>query len=101
MKKLSFATFDPLVRDTPSHCDICHSGAPIFTYELRTQDEHGERRNIYGFCCSACGPRLLKTLEREESRDWEAEEAAMEAEDFDIRSFRQRRAIAFGVSRRN
>ena len=101
MKKLSFATFDPLIRDTPSRCDICRTGSPIFSYELRTQDEVGERRNIYGFCCAACGPRLLKKLEREESREWAAEEAALEADDMDVRGFRERRAAAFGAGRRN
>jgi hypothetical protein len=101
MKKLSFTTFDPLVRDTPARCDVCRSGPPIFAYELRTQDEHGERRNIYGFCCAACGPRLLKKLEREESRAWAAEEAALEAEDIDISDFHERRAAAFGIGRRN
>ena len=101
MKKLSFATFDPLIRDAPAHCDICHSGPSIFTYELRTQDEHGERRNIYGFCCGACGPRLLKKLEREESREWAAEEAALQADDMDIADFHERRAAAFGARTRN
>jgi hypothetical protein len=101
MKKLSFATFDPLIRDTPASCDICRSGSPIFSYELRTQDEHGERRNIYGFCCAACGPRLLKKLEREESREWAAEEAALEADDIDISDFHERRAAAFGIRSRN
>ena len=101
MKKLSFSTFDPLIRDAPPRCDICNSGSPIFSYELRTQDEHGERRNIYGFCCMACGPRLLKKLEREESRDWAAEEAALHADDMDISDFHERFTSAFGASRRS
>src|SRR5690348_11164843 len=101
MKRLSFATFDPLIRDTPARCDICDSGSPIFSYEFRTQDEHGERRNIFGFCCAACGPRLLKKLEREESREWAAEEAALEADEMDVSAFHERRATAFGGTRRN
>lgn len=101
MKKISFATFDPLIADAPTRCGICHTGAPIFSYELRTQDEHGERRNIYGFCCASCGPRLLKKLEREESREWAAEEAALEADDLDISDFHERRTATFGIGRRN
>jgi hypothetical protein len=101
MKKLSFATFDPVIRDAPTHCDTCHSGSPIFSYELRTQDEHGERRNIYGFCCAGCGPQLLKKLGHQECRDWADEEAALQADDLEIGDFHERRAAAFGPSRRN
>lgn len=97
MMRVSFATFDPLIRDTPERCDLCLSASPIFSYEFRTHDEQGERRFLYGFCCAACGPKLLKKLERAESREWAAEEAALEADDLDVSEFHKRRVAAFSA----
>jgi hypothetical protein len=99
MMKVSFATFDPLVRDVPERCDLCKSSQPVFSYEFRTQDEFGERRFLYGFCCVSCAPKLLKNLEREESRAWAAEEAALEADDTDVSELHKRRLAAFGSGR--
>lgn len=99
MMRVSFATFDPLVRDTPEHCDLCSSNSPIFIYEFRTQDEFGERRFLYGFCCVACGPKLLKKLERQELREWAAEEAALEADELDASDLRRRRLTAISGNR--
>jgi hypothetical protein len=84
MTRISFATFDPLTCDVSPRCDLCSSSRPVFTYEFRTQDEFGERRFLYGFCCSSCGPKLLKKLERKESREWMAEEAALQADELDV-----------------
>ena len=100
MMRVSFSTFDPLFRDTPEHCDLCLSSPPVFTYEFRTQDEFGERRFLYGFCCVACGPKLLKKLERQELREWAAEEAALEADELDVSDFRKRR-LAIVTGHRN
>lgn len=77
--KVSFATFDPLVRDVPQFCDLCTASAPIFSYEFSTADENQETRFLHGFCCSSCAPDLVKRLAEIENRMWALEEAALEA----------------------
>lgn len=96
--KLSFATFDPLLHDTPALCGVCASAAPVFAYEFRTE-EHGETKENPGFCCVQCAGVLLKKLEGVESREWAEEEKALQAEDMDIAEFKQRRLAAFGAGR--
>ncbi|PYX85788.1 MAG: hypothetical protein DMG68_17225 [Acidobacteria bacterium] len=77
--KVSFATFDPLVRDVPQFCDLCIASAPVFAYEFATSDENDETRFLKGFCCAPCAPDLVKKLADIESRAWAEEEAALEA----------------------
>lgn len=95
MTRISFATFDPLTCDVPPRCDLCSSSRPVFTYEFRTQDEFGERRFLYGFCCSSCGPKLLKNLERKASREWVSEEANMQADELDVGDSHLRHLVSF------
>lgn len=98
--KLSLATFDPLLRDTPGLCNLCAGTVPVFTYEFRTE-EQGEARSSKGFCCAACAAALVKNLERVEAREWAEEEEALQADDMDISEFKKRRLSAFGAGTRN
>jgi hypothetical protein len=94
--KLSLATFDPLLRDTPELCNLCAGKAPVFTYEFRTE-EQGEAKSSKGFCCAACAAALVKKLERVEAREWAEEEEALEVDDVDVSDFKKRRLSAFGA----
>jgi len=86
---LHFTTFDPL-RDAPEFCQLCKSRPPVFHFELSTEKPSEEPSQRKGFCCDVCAARLVKTLERTESQQWSAEEAALAAEDFDVAEFHQR-----------
>lgn len=100
MTRISFATFDPLTCDQPRCCDLCSSSRPVFTYEFRTQDEFGERRFLYGFCCSSCGARLLKKMERRVSREWVEQEATPQAEELlEVSDSRFRFVLPFSSKR--
>ena len=90
-----FATFDPLFCEAPDTCEVCGANVPIFQYECCTQDRNKEHQYAKGFCCASCAARLLQYLKRQEAREWEEEEAALQADDMDITEFRQRRLAAF------
>lgn len=77
--KVSFATFDPLVRDVPQFCDLCIAAIPIFAYEFATADEDREAHFLKGFCCASCAPGLVSKLADIENQVWAEEEAALEA----------------------
>lgn len=77
--KVSFATFDPLVREVPQFCDLCIANAPMFAYEFATVDEDQETRFLKGFCCASCAPSLVGKLADIENEAWAEEEAALEA----------------------
>jgi hypothetical protein len=81
---LHFTTFDPL-RDAPELCNLCKARAPVFHFEFNSDKEPSS-----GFCCEVCAARLLKKLERTESQEWAAEEAALAAEDLDTDEFHKR-----------
>lgn len=98
--KLSLTTFDPLLRDTPQLCSLCADKAPVFFYDLRTE-EQGETKSSKGFCCTACALALVKKLEHLEALEWAEEEEALEIDDMDVSEFKKRRLSAFGASTRN
>jgi hypothetical protein len=89
MHSLHFTTFDPL-RDAPELCGLCGVRPPVFHFDFSTEKLAGEPSARKGFCCESCARRLLKALERTESQDWTAEEAALAADDLDTAEFRQR-----------
>ncbi len=86
---LHFSTFDPL-RDAPEFCQLCAKRPPVFHFELAIQKRTAEVCHKKGFCCHICAARLVRTLERSESRQWTAEEAALAADDFDTAEFHER-----------
>jgi hypothetical protein len=77
MHKVTFATFDPVVHDSPAFCEICTANAPIFRYELTGDENRGSATT--GYCCGFCAPGFLRRLEAIEACQWEAEEAAIES----------------------
>lgn len=85
---LHFTTFDPL-RDAPESCQLCGKRPPVIHFELAIQ-KRSENCQKKGFCCHMCAARLVRTLERSESRQWSAEAAALAADDFDTAEFHQR-----------
>lgn len=76
MNKVTFATFDPLVHDSPVFCEICAANPPVFAYSLIMAEDDGPETT--GFCCGYCAPGFLRRLENLEARQWEAEEQALE-----------------------
>jgi hypothetical protein len=86
---LHFTTFDPL-RDAPDFCQLCGTRPPVFHFEVSAEKLTGEPPVRKGFCCDICATRLLKALERTESQEWSAEEAALAADDFDTAEFHKR-----------
>lgn len=86
---LHFTTFDPL-RDAPELCQLCDRRPPVFYFELSIEKAAEEPSQRKGFCCDVCAARLVRTLERTESQQWSAEEAALAAEDFDTAEFHKR-----------
>jgi hypothetical protein len=86
---LHFTTFDPL-RDAPEFCQLCGKRPSLFHFELAIQKRTEKSCHKKGFCCHTCATRLLRTLELSESRQWNAEAAALAADDFDTAEFHQR-----------
>jgi hypothetical protein len=78
MEKITFSTFDPFVHDAPIFCEICTALPPIFIYALLEPEDDKETK---GYCCGPCAAGFLRRLENLESREWEAEEAALEDAD--------------------
>jgi len=99
MDSLFFAGFDPL-HEVPEVCTVCSSRPPVFTYDYRALEENGESQKTTGFCCVPCAAALLKKLERSESQEWSAEEAALAKDDFDVADFHKHRLAAFPGSGR-
>jgi hypothetical protein len=98
-ERVTFSTFDPVRFDSPSHCDLCTSRAPVFHYE-HTVDEAARQSPKRGFCCASCAARLLATLQNTESRVWAEEEASLKADDADASDLEERRLATFGNVRR-
>jgi len=86
---LHFTTFDPL-RDAPELCGLCRTRPPVLHFEFNSDEYQKEPLSSKGFCCEVCATRLLKTLERTESREWAEEEAALAADDLDTAEFHKR-----------
>jgi hypothetical protein len=93
-----FATFDPLYINAPDACSLCVAQPPSFTYEYCIEEENGQRQYIKGFCCAKCSQDLLKKLATTEAKEWEQEEAALEADDLDVTDLQKRRLATFGGS---
>lgn len=91
--KVTFATFDPMFRETPQQCAVCLSSPPVFRYELFSGVEEQEPEE--GFCCPACAPRILEKLEGTECQAWREEEAALKADDVDASELHRWRVAAF------
>jgi hypothetical protein len=89
-----FATFDPM-RDVPETCTRCKVKPPAFSYEAQVDHPGAEPRTLIGFCCVDCAAKLLKAMERAESREWAEEEAALAADDLDVSDLHQRRLATF------
>jgi hypothetical protein len=98
--KLCFAAFDPL-HDVPNVCGVCISNPPIFRYEFRADDKDAQAEYMKGFCCASCATKLLRVLERSESREWACEQAALEADGMDVTEFQKRRLATFSGDRNN
>lgn len=98
-ERVTFSTFDPVRFDSPSHCDLCTSRAPVFHYE-HSVDEGARQSPKRGFCCGPCAARLLGTLENAESRAWAEEEASLTADDIDASDLEERRLAPLGEVRR-
>jgi len=96
MDSVFFATFDPLLSNSPDACTLCIVHPPAFAYEYCTEDEEGERKYLNGFCCTGCAAVLLKKLANVEAGQWEAEEAVLEAEHLDTSDLQKRRLATFG-----
>jgi hypothetical protein len=90
--KMTFASFDPLFRDTPLECDNC-SSPPAFHYELFCEAEEQEPET--GFCCMSCAPQLLRKLAGLEYQAWREEEAALKKEGLDASELHDWRVAAF------
>jgi hypothetical protein len=86
---LHIMTFDPL-RDAPERCSLCEKRPPVFHFEFKSDADQKEPLTRRGFCCEICATRLLKKLERTESREWAEEEAALAAADLDTDDFHKR-----------
>lgn len=86
---LHFTTFDPL-RDAPELCGLCGARPPVFHFEFNCDTDEKEPLLSRGFCCEVCATRLLKKLERTESQEWAAEEAALAADELDTDEFHKR-----------
>jgi hypothetical protein len=99
-EKITFATFDPMRFDPPSHCDICASNPSVLHYEYSV-DEGARLSPKRGFCCSSCATRLLEKLQSAESQAWAEEEASLRAEEFDVADLEERRLAIFGELRRS
>ena len=91
-----FATFDPLYFNAPEACSLCITLPPIFTYEHCVEEANGQRQYLKGFCCAKCAQQLLQKLANTEAKEWEEEEAALEADDLDVTDFQKRRLATFG-----
>ena len=91
-----FATFDPLYFNAPDACTLCITLPPLFTYEYCIEQESGHRQYLKGFCCAKCAADLLRKLANTEAKEWEEEEAALEADDLDVTDFQKRRLATFG-----
>jgi hypothetical protein len=94
-----FATFDPLYFDAPDACSLCIAQPPAFTYEYCIEEEGGQRQYLKGFCCTRCATDLLRKLANTEAKEWEEEEAALEADDLDVTDFQKRRLATFDAVR--
>ena len=91
---ISFSTFDPLLSDAPSLCDVCETKPSILEFE--SHGEGGTARRKKGFCCSSCASVLLAELQEEESAAWAEEEASMRSDGLDMTDFHTRRLATFG-----
>jgi hypothetical protein len=91
--KITFATFDPVFRETPRQCTACATNPPVFRYEF--SDGIEEQEPEIGFCCLTCAPEILAKLAGAECRAWQEEEAALKAADVDVRELHQWRVAAF------
>lgn len=94
MDSLFLAGFDPL-HEVPEQCTICSSRPPVFCFDYRGWDEKQNPQESKGFCCTSCAISLVKQLDRAESQEWESEEAALAADDFDVTEFHKHRLAAF------
>jgi len=90
--KITFATFDPVFRETPRQCATC-SNPPVFRYELYSGVEEQEPEE--GFCCMTCAPSILEKLAGAECQAWREEEAALKADDVDVSELHKWRVAAF------
>ena len=93
MRKITFATFDPVFRDTPHRCTTCYAQPPVFRYELSYGVE--EQEPEVGFCCKDCSDAILHRLVKEESQSWREEEATLKKEDVDVNELHEWREAAF------
>jgi hypothetical protein len=66
--KITFATFDPVFRETPRQCTACATNPPVFRYEF--SDGIEEQEPEIGFCCLTCAPEILAKLAGAECRAW-------------------------------
>lgn len=92
---ISFSTFDPLLSDAPSLCDVCETKPSIFEFESHGSN-NGTSRRKKGFCCASCAAVLLAELQKEESVAWAQEEASMLSDGLDMTDFHTRRLATFG-----
>lgn len=97
---LHISTFDPM-HEVPEVCKICGSNPPAFHYAWLPNSEDGGSQETEDFCCADCAAELLKKLERGEAGEWAEEEAALEADGFDVTDFREHRLAAFAGTERN
>ena len=89
------------MHEVPEVCKVCGSKLPVFHYEWLPYSEDSEPHKTEGFCCADCAAELLKKLERGEAREWAEEEAALEADGFDVIDFREHRLAAFARTETN
>jgi hypothetical protein len=91
--KITFATFDPLFRETPERCVTCSVNPPAFHYEYFSGVEELEPE--VGFCCATCAPDILAKLASAECQAWQDEEAALQTDDIDVSDLHRWRVAAF------